>query len=74
MTWECLVEGKNFITDLGEEDLSDTLGDNRFAVWIPDPINKGKHCLVEIGCNINLLKEKYHVASECVFSIARKED
>lgn len=74
MMWEGFVKGRNFITDLGEEELSPLLGNNRFAVWVPDPVNKGKHCLVEIGGCLKLLKDKYHVASECVFSIAGKGD
>ena len=53
MTWECLVEGKNFITDLGEDKLSSGRESNRFAVWIPDSVNEGKHRMVEIGFNLN---------------------
>lgn len=74
MIWECLVEGKNFIIDLGEDKLSPGGESNRFAVWILDSVNEGKHRMVEIGFNLSLLKAKYDVDSECIFTLVRMDN
>ena len=70
MTWECLVEGKNFITDLGEDKLSSGRESNRFAVWIPDSVNEGKHRMVEIGFNLNA-NFPGSVILNCVFGFTK---
>ena len=59
---------------MGEDKLSSGRESNRFAVWIPDSVNEGKHRMVEIGFNLNLLKEKYDVASECIFTMVPNDN
>ena len=39
-----------------------------------DSVNEGKHRMVEIGFNLNLLKAKYDVDSECIFTLVRMDN
>lgn len=73
MTWEKHIAGRNFITDLGEPETESALGMNRFAAWVPDLNNPGKHCIAEIGSSLKKLEEKYHVSEECIFYITERE-
>ena len=69
MEWEDLVEGKTFITDLGEE--SGSTGNSaicRYAVWVPGNDMIG-HRITEVNNDLQILQEKYHVPDELVMCV-----
>ena len=73
MEWKEHVLGKLFLSDLGEE--KDFTGENgekiklgRYAVWAPIS-NTERHQIVEVGSNLDLLKQKYNLEEEYVLSI-----
>lgn len=70
MTWETLTTGKSFITDLMQFGDLKSLEGNRFAVWKPNLDDNAKHHIVELGCDIESLMEKYQIEREYVFCIA----
>lgn len=67
--WNELVEGKNFITDLGEK-----IGSNgqgvicRYAVWTQSTVS-GKHQIVEVGNNLDELRNKYQISEDMIMKI-----
>lgn len=69
MKWEEIFSGKFFITDLGQEQLIESESEKtilgRYAVWAPFSGNSN-HQIIEIGTNLDLLKEKYNIRDEMV--------
>lgn len=68
--WTNLVNGKNYILDLGEEVGSSV----RYAVWIPDTKKKSRHRIAMAGNNLDALMEKFQISEEYVFSIAEDKN
>ena len=69
ITWENLVSGKNFITDLGDK--TEIAGQGvvcRYAAWKPAE-GKEEHQIVEVGNNLCELKDKYQVEDDMVLKI-----
>lgn len=75
-SWKDLFEGKVFITDLGVAQTAEIDGETvevgQYAVFSP---NKGQdgHQIIEVGCNIEALCQKYKVSSEYICMIAQEE-
>lgn len=72
--WDELMQGKLFITDLGENrhaeiDGMDTVV-GRYAVWAPIR-NADRHQIIEVGCELLPLAEKYHIPHERICTIGQ---
>lgn len=68
MDWQETFSGKNFISDLGENQRVENSGEeitlSRYAAWTP--IGNKNHQIVEISDNLQLLMKKYSVTQERV--------
>ncbi|MFR0913097.1 MAG: hypothetical protein ACLSF6_10345 [Evtepia gabavorous] len=71
--WEAMMGGKTFITDLGEERHAEINGVDtvvgRYAVWSPIR-NASRHQIVEVGCDLQALVEKYQIPDSRVCVLA----
>ncbi|MFQ9412009.1 MAG: hypothetical protein ACLR1T_14580 [Evtepia gabavorous] len=72
--WEAMMGGKTFITDLGEERHAeingvDTCGGPVRAWWSPIR-NASRHQIVEVGCDLQALVEKYQIPDSRVCVLA----
>lgn len=71
--WDELMQDHFFITDLGTE--KDTFVDGaqvtvgRYAVWSPSK-HQHQHIIVEVGSDLDSLKNKYAVSDERICRIA----
>lgn len=71
--WEDLMQGKVFITDLGENQVSvvnqqeTVIG--RYAVWSPVTNSTG-HQIVEVDEDLDMLMSKYKIPEERVCRLA----
>lgn len=71
--WEDLMQGKVFITDLGENQISvvnqqeTVIG--RYAVWSPVTNSTG-HQIVEVDEDLDMLMSKYKIPEEMVCRLA----
>ena len=70
--WEEVNKGKKFISDLGKSS-NITVGDvtqlmGRYAVWVPT--DDGRHQVVEVGDNVEILKKKYDIPQERIYLAA----
>lgn len=71
--WEEIMGKKAFITDVGEnrnaviEEQDVIVG--RYAVWSPIT-NSKNHQVIEVGENLEYLKNKYHIPEERVCRLA----
>lgn len=72
MEWDRLFSGKNFITDLGETQEAEVGGESvvvaQYAAWAPVAGSKG-HQIVEIGDDLPMLMEKYHIPADRVCTL-----
>ena len=68
-TWNDLMKGKAFITDLGVSKTSTINGEEvdvgRYAVWSPVTNSEG-HQVVEVGADLEELMNKYKIPEERV--------
>ena len=71
--WEAMMGGKTFITDLGEERHAEINGVDtvvgRYAVCSPIR-NASRHQIVEVGCDLQALVEKYQIPDSRVCVLA----
>ncbi len=71
-TWEELMAGKTFITDLGAEHHAEIEGEDtivgRYAVWSPIR-GCDRHQVVEVGSDLTKLAQKYHIPRERICSV-----
>ncbi len=69
MEWTEFAEGKNFITDLGENvALTEGQAGFRYAIWIPEN-GTNRHQIVEVSNDIEALKKKYDVPCEMIMKV-----
>lgn len=66
--WTRLMQGKIFITDLGETNAQKNNA-NRYAVWLPDKEQSGRHRIAEVGNDLHALSLKYKVKSDCILNV-----
>lgn len=63
--WSDLIRGKKYILDLGEKSSISA----RYAVWIPDAKQGGRHQIAMVGNSLEKLMEKFKVSQDYVFKI-----
>lgn len=72
--WDELMQDEYFITDLGAEQNAliggkmVTIG--RYAVWSPAK-DARQHVIVEVGSDVDALREKYSVSGERVCRLSK---
>lgn len=72
VTWSELTEGHNIITDLGEYAENEERRPRRYAVWIPDTRQPGRHRIAEVGDDLKALSKKYEVRAEYIFRVEQQ--